>query len=102
MIKRKSVATSGAGLLGDLRSVSLGLLLSFDVLFNEDAVLSNVAGLSWRPPRGDTFWGTSEELLLVFLKSEYLSVMNYDSHVVSNCIGIWKRTPQNSSNKYRQ
>jgi len=58
MIKRKSVATSGAGLLGDLRSVSLGLVLSFDVLLgwlNEDAVVSSVAGLSRRPPRGDTF-----------------------------------------------
>lgn len=59
--------TSGTGLLGDLRSVTLGLL-SFDALLtwpNEEAELvSKGLGLSWRARRGETFWGTSEDPLL--------------------------------------
>ena len=70
----KTIVTSTTGLLGDLRSVTLGLL-SFDDLvawLKEDAEsMSRVVGLSLRTARGDTFWGTSEDPLL---KSEYTNV----------------------------
>lgn len=60
-------STSATGLLGVLRSTTLGLL-SFGVLqvwFDEEADLdSNAVVFSCRTARGETFSGTSEEQLL--------------------------------------